>query len=253
MRLGCCIDASFLPDILPSGYDFAELQCKTTVPESETDVWHENRDKLLSYGVPIEAFNVLLPRNLAVVGPNVQMEPMQGYLERVFERMAELGGKHVSFGSGGARNVPVGFDWDRADEQLKSFITVLGQLGEKHNITVNIEFLNRKETNTINTLESAASYAERVNHPSVKILADFYHIDEEHLPIDTLEKVSQWIGYVHVADTGRLYPGSGQYPYDEFFRTLGKIGYDGPVSVECRWEDTREEMKLAAAFLRKYL
>lgn len=253
MRLGCCIDSSFLPDILPSGYDFAELQCKTTMPESSADVWRENRDKLLGYGVPIEAFNVLLPRDMAVVGPNVEIEPMQAYLERVFERMADLGGKHVSFGSGGARTVPDGFDWDRADEQLKSFISMLGQFGEKNGITVNIEFLNRKETNTIVTLESAADYAARVNHPSIKILADFYHLDEEQAPVETMEKVAEWIGYVHVADTGRFYPGSGQYPYDDFFRTLRKIGYDGPVSVECRFGDTREEMKLAAAFLRKYL
>jgi sugar phosphate isomerase/epimerase len=85
----------------------------------------------------------------------------------------------------------------------------------------------------------------------VKVLADLYHIVVESEPISNVVAAEAMLAHVHVADTGRRYPGSGSYPYPELFAALRAIGYDQRVSVECRWEDLAAESKAALAFLRR--
>ncbi|UOF89498.1 sugar phosphate isomerase/epimerase [Fodinisporobacter ferrooxydans] len=253
MLLGCCVDAEHLSHVAESGFDFAELRVESTLPMEKEDVWQRERKRLLSCNVPIPSFNVLLPRGMHVVGPNVALAELRTYLDTVFYRMAELGGRHISFGSGAARNVPEHFERQQAKAQLVDFIGLLASIAEPYSIQVNIEFLNRKETNIILSLKEANEYAKQINKTSVKILADLYHIMEEEEPLADLYQVREHLGYVHVADSGRLYPGSGSYPYHEYFKILREIGYDGPVSVECRWGNIREEMKAAARFLRQFV
>ncbi|MCL6442217.1 MAG: sugar phosphate isomerase/epimerase [Alicyclobacillus sp.] len=253
MKLGCCVHPDLLPEVIEAGFDFAELQVGTTVPTQAEAEWKSVKRALLSHGVPIRSFNVLLPQGVQVVGPEVSLTTIRPYLDRVFHRMAELGGRHVSFGSGGARRVPDRFDRQRASEQLMDFIQLLADIAFPYAMQVNIEFLNRKETNIILSLLEAADYARKVAHPSVKILADLYHMMEEEEPLTDLYPVAAELGYVHVADSDRLYPGSGTYPYASFFSILQEIGYDGPVSVECRWVNQVQEMKQAATFLRQFV
>ncbi|MFD1674195.1 sugar phosphate isomerase/epimerase family protein [Alicyclobacillus fodiniaquatilis] len=251
MEFGCCIDAAYLPHVLTSGFDFAELKCGVTLPDEPEAVWRIERQKLLAHQVPIQSFNVLLPGAMPVVGPEVRLDALRAYLDIVFCRMAELGGKNVSFGSGGARKVPEGFARGQAEDQVVAFIQVLSEMADTYSIQVNVEFLNQKETNLITSATEAYRYTQRVNHDKIRILADLYHLMEEAEPLSDLYQTREHIGYVHVADTKRLYPGSGTYPYQEFFQILNDIGYVGPVSVECGWQDTVQEMKKSAGFLKQ--
>ena len=41
------------------------------------------------------------------------------------------------------------------------------------------------------------------------MLADFYHMDEENEPLDELVVNAGWLAHVHLADTGRMSPGTG--------------------------------------------
>ena len=54
--------------------------------------------------------------------------------------------------------------------------------------------------------------------------------------LDNVRTHARWIKHIHVADSGRFAPGTGDYPYREFFGMLHSIGYDGLISVECRWQ-----------------
>jgi sugar phosphate isomerase/epimerase len=55
---------------------------------------------------------------------------------------------------------------------------------------------------------------------------------------------------VHVADTDRLYPGSGKYDYQGFVRSLADAGYDERLSVECNFRDFDREVPQSIRFLR---
>ncbi|GMA61133.1 sugar phosphate isomerase/epimerase family protein [Alicyclobacillus fastidiosus] len=253
MQLGCCVSPTYLKYVVDAGFDYAELACSSTLPSESTSVWNNERDQLLALGVPIRGFNVLMQPNLHVVGPDVDVSAIREYLDIVLTRVAELGGEHISFGSGRARKIPRDFEPARAENQLLEFLALFAELSAPYSIQINLEFLRRAETNFINSLLEAKRFVERIHSNSIKILADFFHMMEEEEPISDLYLVSNHVGYVHVADTGRLYPGSGLYPYNEFLNTLRRIGYDGPISVECQWGDVESELRLSAEFLRQYI
>jgi hydroxypyruvate isomerase len=86
-------------------------------------------------------------------------------------------------------------------------------------------------------LTSAAEAFEvvkAVNHPQVKFLYDFFHeqIAEGNL-IEKLEKNIQHVGVVHIADVpGRHEPGTGEINYQNIFRKLGELKYNGVVAME---------------------
>lgn len=86
-------------------------------------------------------------------------------------------------------------------------------------------------------LTSAAKAFEvvkAVNHPQVKFLYDFFHeqIAEGNL-IEKLAKNIRHVGVVHIADVpGRHEPGTGEINYQNIFRKLGELKYDGVVAME---------------------
>ncbi|MCL6633198.1 MAG: sugar phosphate isomerase/epimerase [Alicyclobacillus herbarius] len=251
MEFGCCVSLEQLPYVRDGGFDFAELPAASVVSCPTEEEWRSVKERVQAAGVPIRGFNVLLPGGIKVVGPEVDEDWVNAYLEQAFRRMAELGAEHVSFGSGGSRAVPDGFDRQLAEDQLCNVLRRAAELGEEYGITVNLEFLNRGETNFLNSLLEAQALVQKLNHPRLRLLVDLYHIMKEQEPLSDLLTVAPDVGYVHVADTDRRYPGSGAYPYIDFAATLQTIEYDGPISVECVWTDMEREMKQAAAFLRQ--
>ncbi len=95
--------------------------------------------------------------------------------------------------------------------------------------------------------------ARQVGRPEIRVLADFYHMDEENEPLEHLVKYKDWLAHIHVADTVRLAPGTGQYPYEKFAGQLAQAGYEGLVSIECRWNNFAAEAGPAVQFLRQVL
>lgn len=91
-----------------------------------------------------------------------------------------------------------------------------------------------------------------VNRPEVRALADFHHMDEEAEPPSELREHGAWLAHVHLADTGRLNPGTGGYDYAAFFGHLEAAGYGGLLSGECGFNgDPAASMRQSAAFLRR--
>ena len=133
------------------------------------------------------------------------------------------------------------------------FLQITADAADANDITIVIEPLNTKESNVLNSVAEGVKLAQDVNRTSIRVLADFYHMDEENEPLDDLVQYADWLEHIHVADTGRRAPGTGSYPYTEFVQKLHQSGYDGLVSIECRWEDLAAEAGPAAQFLRRVL
>ncbi len=252
MRFGCCTTIENGRLVAQAGYDFIELSVSRDLqPETPDAEWEPVRASIAMLPLPITAFNVMLPRDLKVTGPDVDPDRLQRYLHTAFQRASTFGGEVVVFGSGGSRTVPEGFPRETAWEQLVRFVRWAGDAAQAVGMQVAIEPLNRGESNIINSVAEALELAQVADHPAVKVLADLYHIVVEDEPISHVAAAGAMLAHVHVADTGRRYPGSGSYPYPEFFTALRAIGYDQRVSVECRWEDFATESQAALAFLRQ--
>lgn len=252
-QIGCCASIDQAPLARQAGFDYLECPLVSLIPEADDAAFASVQARYEQAELPVRAFNIFLPSDLKVVGPQVDPLRSANYVQRALTRAWRLGAEVIVFGSGGARMIPPGFERAQALDQLTIFLHQVADAAETHDLTVAIEPLNRKESNVINSVAEAVALAERVNRPSIQVLADFYHMDEEGEPLHELTRHRAWLAHIHVADRGRLAPGTGDYPYPEFAAALAAANYTGMVSMECRWGDFAAEAGPAVSFLRQAL
>jgi D-psicose/D-tagatose/L-ribulose 3-epimerase len=98
-----------------------------------------------------------------------------------------------------------------------------------------IEALNRFESHLLNTMEQAASYVKRVNHPNFGTMYDTFHANiEEKDAVGCIETVfaTGKLNHVHISENDRGTPGTGHAPCREAIRKLVSLGYDGWLTIE---------------------
>jgi len=218
--------------------------------ESEA-AWRPVREQILSAGLPVEATNVLFPGEWRLIGPEADLAATRRYVETAVRRAAELGAQVMVFGSGRARSIPEGYPRQAAVAELQAALRLVGDVTAHHSVMIALEPLRQAETNLVHTVPDALEIVRPLQHPQVAVLADFYHFDEGAEPFDDILAAGNLLAHVHLADTGRLAPGTGQYDYPGFLARLRQIGYNQRLSVECRWVDWERESAQACAFLRR--
>ena len=254
IRLGCCCGIEQAAEAHAAGFDYLECTVVSLQPEADDDAFAPILAAYRAAPLPVDAFNVFLPRDLKVVGPEVDWGRVERYVASALARVQAVGARRVVFGSGGARQVPDGFSRAEAEDQLVRFLQIVADQAEPRGITVVIEPLNRKESNILNDVPESVRLARRVDRPAIRVLADLYHMQEEAEPLANISANGPWLEHMHVADSERLAPGTGSYPYPAFAQELAAIGYAagdwGGISVECRWQDFGREAADAVRFLR---
>ena len=251
MRFGCCCSIEQADVAYVAGFDYIECTVVSLLPEATEPMFAPVLEKYQAAPVPVAACNVFLPGDLKVVGLDVEWPRVETYVRTALRRVRLVGANLVVFGSGKARMVPEDFARADAEAQLVDFLQLVGDVAQAHAMTVVIEPLNRKESNILNSVAEGVALAERVNRPAIRVLADFYHMDEEQEELRALLDYKDWLAHIHVADTGRRAPGTGSYPYAQFVELLDQAGYDGMVSIECRWEEFAAEAGPACHFLHQ--
>lgn len=252
IAIGICTDLDRVKQ-LPPGYAYWEPAVSSTLLPLEDDESYESqRKKLRSIEFPIRAFNAFVPQEVRLVGDDVQWNRVELYVKRSLARAADLGGETIVFGSGGARAVPEDYPRQRAWNQLIQFLRLCAAEAERYSLTIAIEPLNRSETNILNSYPEAVRLAQEVDREQIQVLADIYHFMMEDEPLEHIREAPQYLVHVHLADSNRRHPSSGNYPLQEFFDLLRDVGYDGRASIECRWgKDFSLEAAQALRFLQE--
>jgi D-psicose/D-tagatose/L-ribulose 3-epimerase len=117
----------------------------------------------------------------------------------------------------------------RAADTLRSAAEFAGQ----HRIMLAIEYLNRFECYFLTTAADARALVQRVNHPHFRMMYDTFHANIEEKAIGpTIESIAGHFIHVHISENDRGTPGSGHVHWDETFRALRKVGYDGWLVIE---------------------
>jgi D-psicose/D-tagatose/L-ribulose 3-epimerase len=112
-------------------------------------------------------------------------------------------------------------------------IKELAQEAAKDDITIGLEFVNRYESNLLNTVEQTLAYMDIVDEPNVVVHADIYHMNIEENGFRTpILLAGDRLGYVHIGESNRGYLGTGTIDFDEFFGALADIDYSGPIVFE---------------------
>lgn len=250
MKFGACTGHVNAAVLKAAGWDFVEEGAQGLLKgqSSDAEVTLPAR-----FDLPVYCVNGMVPAALPIVGASVDFAALTTYMTRVLERGAKVGLQRIVFGSGGARNVPEGFDRNTARRQIIDFLKMIGPIAQKNKITLVIEPLNKKECNILNTVGEAMTYVNEVNHPNIQCLVDSYHFWLENEPLENIVSAGKAIQHVHVADMeGRVAPGrSGKADYKSFFGALKKIGYDQAISIECAGFTLPQDAEPILQFLQR--
>ena len=246
MRFGVCAGPHDAFKLAEAGYEYIELSvARDLIPEADDDTWVDKRNQLVSMRLVPEAFNSFV-RTGKIVGPDADSIWLRRYVDTALARAAEVGGKLIVLGSGGARNVPDGFSRETAIQQFRDFMGYCAEASDHSGVTVVIEPLRSAETNLIHGVREAAGHVKHLRRNGVQVLADSYHMAEEGEDLDSLTTASGHLAHVHTADSGRTAPGTGTYDFAAWFRALAAVGYDGRCSIEANWGDDFNELLVPA-------
>ncbi len=106
MKFGVCTSIDNAETACAAGFDFVEPTVRSLCPQ-EPD-FDAIRAPFDSAPLPTPVFNMFVPAEVRLTGPEVDWAQVEGYLETAIGRVAALGGQAIVFGSGGARRVPDG-------------------------------------------------------------------------------------------------------------------------------------------------
>lgn len=143
--------------------------------------------------------------------------------------------------------------FDLEESLLDEVLPEIGGIAASHGLTLVMEPLNRYETHFLKTLAHGAAICRRVNHPRVRVMADFFHmhIEEADIAASIANNIT-YVAHVHLADSNRDLPGRGHTDFAPAFRVLQRQGFDGAFALECSRRGTPEfGLKESAAYLRR--
>ncbi len=212
-----------------SGYDYVEIAL--------LDPWKVDiamtRDLLAEYGVRAHASLGLSPTtDVTSTDPSIIAKGDE-LLRKATDVLHGLGGTELC----GVLYCSLGkYPGPASRENRANSVAAMQRLSDyaaDKGINVNLEVVNRYETNIMNTGIEGLAFLDEVNRPNTFIHLDTYHMNIEE---DGMEKsviaAGDKLGFVHIGESHRGYLGSGNVDFDTFFSALKKINYQGPITFE---------------------
>jgi len=155
------------------------------------------------------------------------------YLKGCIDIGVKLGAKLVLLVPSGVANVSDGWN----EENLKKCIVALEHLGDYAKslgeIKVVIEPINRYENAFLRRVDQALDILNKLNHPNIKMMIDFFHANiEEDNNGTAIRLAGKKLIHCHIADSNRKSTGRGQTDWFEIFRAIKDINYSGALACE---------------------
>jgi sugar phosphate isomerase/epimerase len=175
------------------------------------------------------------------------LKGMRAYIDRAAELKTDLiiGWVKGRVPDGAGRSVYV--------DRLATHLTALCADAAERGVKIFVEVINRYETNIFTSSAETLDFIVSRGIPNCFVHLDTFHMNiEETDPIKAIRSCGDRLGYFHVADNTRMYPGSGTLDFTDYFWALKDIAYQGFVSVECLpIPDGRTAAQKALAHLKK--
>ncbi len=246
MKFGCCSGIDGIKDIKNAHADFIEFP---VVAIANMNIF-SLKTNLKEISIVPYSFNIFLPGDLKITGPSVDKEKVEIYLKTVMEKINNLGGKIIVFGSGKARNIPENYPLEKGKQDIINFLDLASQYAQKFNIKIAIEPLNKKECNILNTTLETLEIAQILNNPYIGVLIDNYHAEIEKEPISNIEKIGNKLYHIHLSNRNRTAPGENDYDFKKMFSILKSINYNGYISIESSFNNISKELPKSLEYLR---
>ena len=130
--------------------------------------------------------------------------------------------------------IPPGGDRQKYLEKLGPQLRLVNDYAADRGIKISVEVINRYETNIFNTAQETLDFINTWSLDNTYVHLDTFHMNiEESDPFKAIRLCGKKLGYFHVSDNTRRYPGSGQLDFKRILSTLKEVDYSGYVSLEC--------------------
>lgn len=247
--IGVCSSVEKSELLLEAKSAFLEVNIQSFFNPKESDAEFASKlERVRKSSLPVYAGNCFFPGKMKLVGDQIDISAVLSYAEIAMKRAQMTGTKIFVLGSGGARNIPEGFDRNKACKQFIRLCKRIAGIGEKYGVVVVLEPLRKEETNFVNTIAEGMKIVKAVNHPNFKILADFYHMACEKESPEVIIDAAAELCHCHIAEVeSRSAPGIRGDDFTPYFRALKQIGYEGAIALECNWKDFDKEVKCGIA------
>ncbi len=139
--------------------------------------------------------------------------------------------------------LPEGATKDEIIEESVSVLNELGDIAEKHRVSLAFEFLGQTDC-SVQTLDFCNEIVEKVNRTNIGNVLDTFHFYAGNSTFEAIENLkpeklfifhindAENLPKTELTDAHRLYPGEGILPIKEIKARFDKIGYDKMVSIE---------------------
>lgn len=254
-EIGVCTSVSNADMLAANGYAYIEESVGGFLMPTKSEAeFTKVLQQAQTAAIPVKACNNFIPGSLKSIGPDAVHPEILEFMETAFRRAQQAGVEYIVFGSGGSRGIPEGFSREEARRQFIDLCTKMAPIAARYDVVVVLEPLNTKECNFINSVTEGGEIVEEVNHPNFRLLADIYHMLMDGEGPESIEKYGHLIHHTHIAEKeGRAAPGTHNEGFTDYFEALKKVGYNGKMSIECRWEKLEDQSGPALDAMRLQL
>jgi 2-keto-myo-inositol isomerase len=240
------------------------------------EIWAAKLREFLKTGTPADLKKLLEENDLEPYSinsiehitfrTNDDYEKIKAETEELSRIAGEIGCPYIVVVPG---KLPENATKDEIIHESVSVLRELGDIAEKHNVSLAFEFLGQTDC-SVQTLDLCSEIVEKVNRENIGNVLDTFHFYAGNSSFEAIERLNPdklFIFHINDAedlpieeltDAHRLYPGTGILPIKEIKERFDKIGYDRMVSIEIfrpeYWnEDPFEVAKKAKAATEKVL
>ncbi len=124
---------------------------------------------------------------------------------------------------------PTKAGWDNS----VAVLTRVAEKGRAAGVTLNLEIVNRFESNLLNTAAQGLAFIRDTGADNIYLHLDTFHMNiEEADPTQAIRNAGDRLGYFHIGESNRGYLGSGTVNFPAIFDSLLAVGYDDFVTFE---------------------
>ncbi len=116
---------------------------------------------------------------------------------------------------------------------IKQVFSEVADYAQKHNITIAPEPINRYESYVFTAADEVLDMIESIGKSNLGLHLDTFHMNiEERNFYEPIIQAGNRLKHVHITESDRRMTGEGNVHWDDFFKALGEINYQGPLVLE---------------------
>jgi D-psicose/D-tagatose/L-ribulose 3-epimerase len=116
---------------------------------------------------------------------------------------------------------------------IHQVFTEVAEYANKRNITIAPEPINRYESYVFTSADEVLDMIEVIGTKTIGLHLDTFHMNiEENNFYDPIIRAGNRLKHIHITESDRGMTGEGNVHWDDFFKALAAIDYQGPLVLE---------------------